>query len=175
MCIIKSKAAFDAFAPQLAVRLWLIGYSRHDVALLTVRQLCELYVRDTYPETPTVALSHSQYVLGGNVKPSNTPLIEKHFPICFVVGCPRSRTTLLRCMLDVHDGLWAPGELHLATFESMAERVEHLRTRLLRHMPVPEAAARFGESIDSFADAWRSTTDTESQRCLAASALPSGS
>lgn len=40
----------------------------------------------------------------------------------FVLNCPRSGSTLLRCMLMGHDALYAPSELHLVGFRSMRER-----------------------------------------------------
>ena len=39
----------------------------------------------------------------------------------FVLNCPRSGSTLLRCMLMGHDALYAPPELHLIGFRSMRQ------------------------------------------------------
>jgi hypothetical protein len=148
--LLDSPARFASFTGQLAFGLRFIGYPLESVARLTVRQLCELFVADTFPEPPIAPLSVAQYALAGSVKSPTTPAPKKDFPICFVLGCPRSGTTLLRSMLNVHDATWAPGELHLAQFESMAERAKNLLPPLLRYMPVPEIAARFGEPVDSF-------------------------
>ncbi len=152
--LIKDTDRFNRFIFQFALKARFIGYPFNDVAFLTVRQLCELYLRDSYPETPSVPLSDDQYELNGNRESKRASVAEKSFPICFVLGCPRSGTTLFRTMLNVHEKLWAPGELHLANFESMAERAINVLP-LLRYMLVPEAASRLGESIASFSKVFR--------------------
>jgi hypothetical protein len=43
-------------------------------------------------------------------------------PTVFILNCPRSGSTLFRCMLMGHPSLYAPPELHLAEFASMRER-----------------------------------------------------
>src|SRR5688500_8494045 len=50
-------------------------------------------------------------------------------PIAFVVGAPRSGTTLLRVMLAGHPRLWSPPEMVIAPFETMAERAAHQNRR----------------------------------------------
>lgn len=50
-------------------------------------------------------------------------------PIAFLLGAPRSGTTLLRVMLAGHPGLFAPPEMVLAPFETMAQRTAHLGRR----------------------------------------------
>ena len=50
-------------------------------------------------------------------------------PIVFVLGVPRSGTTLLRLMLAGHPRLFSPPEMVLAPFETMAERHETLERR----------------------------------------------
>lgn len=47
---------------------------------------------------------------------------EKAPPVVFVLSSPRSGSTLLRTMLAGHPDLFAPPELYLLMFESMAER-----------------------------------------------------
>ena len=152
--LIKDTDRLNRFIFQFALKARFIGYSSNDLAFLTVRQLCELYLRDSYPETPSVPLSDDQYELNGNREPKRVGVAEKDFPICFVLGCPRSGTTLFRTMLNVHEKLWAPGELHLANFESMADRAANVLP-LLRYMLVPEAASRLGQSIASFSKVFR--------------------
>ena len=152
--LIKDTDRFNRFIFQFALEARFKGYSSNDVAFLTVRQLCELYLRDSYPETPSVPLSDDQYELNGNRESKRASVAEKSCPICFVLGCPRSGTTLFRTMLNVHENLWAPGELHLANFESMADRAINVLP-LLRYMLVPEAASRLGESIASFSKVFR--------------------
>ena len=50
-------------------------------------------------------------------------------PIVFVLGVPRSGTTLLRLMLAGHPGLFSPPELVIAIYETMAERHRALEQR----------------------------------------------
>ena len=50
-------------------------------------------------------------------------------PVTFVLGAPRSGTTLLRVMLAGHPQLWSPPEMVLAPFETMAERRAKLEER----------------------------------------------
>jgi hypothetical protein len=50
-------------------------------------------------------------------------------PIAFIVGTPRSGTTLLRVMLAGHPKLFSPPEMVLAPFETMAERSKHMEIR----------------------------------------------
>lgn len=49
--------------------------------------------------------------------------------IAFVLGAPRSGTTLFRVMLAGHPELWSPPEMVLAPFETMAERKALLEQR----------------------------------------------
>ena len=57
-------------------------------------------------------------------------------------------------MLDMHAGLWAPGELHFANFDTMAERASRVKP-VLRYMPIPEGAARCGASSAEFSRTFR--------------------
>lgn len=50
-------------------------------------------------------------------------------PLSFVLGAPRSGTTLLRVMLAGHPGLFVPPEMVIAPFTSMAERRARLTER----------------------------------------------
>ncbi|MCC7536763.1 MAG: sulfotransferase, partial [Deltaproteobacteria bacterium] len=50
-------------------------------------------------------------------------------PIAFVLGAPRSGTTLLRVMLAGHPRLFSPPEMVMAIFETMAEREAHMARR----------------------------------------------
>lgn len=52
-----------------------------------------------------------------------------HPPIAFVLGAPRSGTTLFRVMLAGHPRLWSPPEMILAPFATMAERRAMLEQR----------------------------------------------
>jgi hypothetical protein len=153
--LLADSGSFSRFVGQIAAKLRFIGYPFEDVAFLTVRELCEMYLRDSYPPIPTVPLSDDQYersVAAPRMSLAGSP---KDFPICFILGSPRSGTTLFRAMLNVHPTLWAPGELHLANFETMADRAGNIMPPLLRYMPIPEAAARCGESTASFSRTFR--------------------
>lgn len=50
-------------------------------------------------------------------------------PLCFVVGAPRSGTTLLRVMLAGHPALFSPPEMIIAPFAAMADRKKRLTER----------------------------------------------
>lgn len=54
---------------------------------------------------------------------------ESKRPIVFVLGVPRSGTTLLRVMLAGHPRLFSPPEMLLAPFQTMAERHDVLEQR----------------------------------------------
>jgi hypothetical protein len=153
--LLEGSGSFSHFTGQMAVNLRFVGYSFQDVAFLTVRQFCEMYVEDSFPPIPSVPLMHDQYELSsGRSSRGLTGGSAKDFPICFVLGAPRSGTTLLRAMLNAHTSLWAPGELHLANFSTMADRASHVGP-ILRYMPIPEAAARCGESVAAFSRVFR--------------------
>ena len=124
--LLEDSESFSRFIGQLAVQLRFIGYPLEEVAFLTVRELCEMYLRDSHPKAPEEPLTDDQYTVHASTLRSGLGGAAKDLPICFVLGAPRSGTTLLRVMLDLHSGLWAPGELHLATFETMSDRADNI-------------------------------------------------
>ena len=152
--LLPSRGDFNRFNGQLALKLRFVGYPFEEVALLSVRQLCEMYVRDSFPPVPEEPLSDERYHLSFRRRSPDTASAQKDFPICFVVGAPRSGTTLLRAMLNGHSALWAPGEMHLASFATMEERAHHVAP-FLRYMPIPEMAARCRESVPAFSKHFR--------------------
>lgn len=153
--LIKDKSSFITFIEQFSLRVGCLGYAFNDVVFLTVKQFCELYIGDSYPEIPTTPLSVDQYYFRGKGGLGSSSGKEaQEFPICFVLGCPRSGTTLFRTMLNVHDRVWAPGELTLAHFENMAERAIKVLP-LLRYSIIPEIASRLENSITSFSTTFR--------------------
>jgi hypothetical protein len=54
------------------------------------------------------------------VIPRRTGRVEE--PTVFVLGCPRSGTTIFRCMLMGHPEIYAGPELHLIPFQSLRQR-----------------------------------------------------
>jgi hypothetical protein len=152
--VLLTPSRYAHFNGQMAFNLRFIGYPFDDVAFLSVRQFCEMYVRDSFPPIPSVPLSDEQHKLDFG-RPSRGPAgSARHFPICFVLGSPRSGTTLLRAMLNTHSRLWSPGELHFANFSTMADRAHNVEP-VLRYMPIPECALRCGESVADFGSTFR--------------------
>jgi hypothetical protein len=152
--LLKNPGRYAQFNGQMAYNLRFVGYPFDEVAFLTVRQFCEMYVRDSFPAIPKVRLSDEQYEIDHGRSSRGPAGDPKAFPICFVLGAPRSGTTLLRAMLNVHTRLWAPGELHLANFTTMTDRAHHVAP-VLRYMPIPECASRCGEPIAAFSRTFR--------------------
>ena len=145
---------FGEFTSRITVALRVVPYALEDVAWLTVRQFCEMFVEDSFPAAPSSSLSDRDYEITPErlfTGPAGRP---RTFPICFVLGAPRTGTTLLRAMLDRHSTLWAPGELHLATFATMATRAEALEP-ILRYLPIPELASRCGEPVAAMGETFR--------------------
>lgn len=153
--LLTSRGLFDRFNGQIAYTLRFVGYPFEEVAFLTVGQLCEMYVRDSFPEAPSTPLSNDQYELDIGPFSRGPAGARRDFPICFVLGAPRSGTTLFRAMLNLHAGLWAPGELHLAHFATMADRARNVGP-VLRYMPIPEIAARLGAPVAACSRTFRS-------------------
>jgi hypothetical protein len=78
--------------------------------------------------TPRTLARHlARRMVSGTESPVRPPIIpfrsdKVKEPTVFVLNCPRSGSTLFRCMLMGHPSLYAPPELHLAEFRSMRER-----------------------------------------------------
>jgi hypothetical protein len=58
------------------------------------------------------------------VLPRTTGKIQE--PTVFLLGCPRSGTTILRCMLMGHSEIYAGPELHMMQFDSLLQREREL-------------------------------------------------
>lgn len=111
---------------------WIRRFALREALLPWVREQTGLAT--FYPDeldassTPrTVAKHLAQRVLSGCEPSTRPPVIpfrkEKvKDPTVFILTCPRSGSTLLRCMLMGHPSVYAPPELHLAEFDSMRER-----------------------------------------------------
>lgn len=143
--------AFWPFIARFAVEGRFSGYRREDLAGLTLQQVCEKYVDESFPEPPTVPLDDAAYALGPQSTTQPPATEPSDFPIAFVLGSGRSGTTLFRVMLDAHPTVWAPGELHLAQYADMAQRAQEI-VPVLRRMIVPDVAARLGESEEAFGE-----------------------
>lgn len=79
---------------------------------------------NTRPVTLVRALLHKgvgndALIKVNDSRPSSAPL---HEPTIFVLGCPRSGTTLLRTMLMGHPEIFAGPELYLIQYHSMLQR-----------------------------------------------------
>lgn len=146
--------AVSEFSGRIVVKLKFVGYAFEEIALLTVRQFCEMFVADSFPGVPVAPLSNGQYDITPGRLNAGLSGGRGDFPLCFVLGAPRSGTTLLRAMLNVHSRLWAPGELHLASYANMATRAADVGP-ILRYMPIPELAARCGTSVEAAASTFR--------------------
>ena len=78
--------------------------------------------------TPRTLARHlARRMVSGTESPVRPPIIpfrsdKVKEPTVFVLNCPRSGSTLFRCMLMGHPSLYAPPELHLAEFRRMRER-----------------------------------------------------
>ena len=152
--LVEAGGGFIRFINRFSNKTGCLGYAFNDVAFLTVRQFCESYIEDSYPEIPNLPLSEEQYKFRGRGGFGAGDGAVLEFPICFVLGCPRSGTTLLRTMLNVHDQVWAPGELNLAHYASVADRARMILPTM-RYSIIPECASRFGESTSSFSKTLR--------------------
>lgn len=78
--------------------------------------------------TPRSLARHlAERTRAGSDLPVRPPVVPYHEgrikePTVFVLACPRSGSTLFRCMLMGHPLLYAPPELHLAQFRGLRER-----------------------------------------------------
>jgi len=78
--------------------------------------------------TPRSIAAHlAERLASGSERPARLPLIPRKTgkieePTVFVLGCPRSGTTIFRCMLMGHPGIYAGPELHMMQFDSLLQR-----------------------------------------------------
>lgn len=61
--------------------------------------------------------------------------------LCFLLGSPRSGTTLSSILLDCTDGITSPPELYLATYDRMGERKEMLEQTIYKSVSTGLAQA----------------------------------
>lgn len=140
---------FGDFIQRFAIATVCIGYEPHDIEGLSVEAFAQRYVIDSFPLPPEHSLADNQYQLI-DVKEMDVKVSTiLDMPIVFVLGCPRSGTTLFRAMLNSHQGIWAPGELHLAHFENMADRARDLPP-VIKFASNPELAQRLKQTKSDF-------------------------
>jgi amino acid adenylation domain-containing protein len=70
-----------------------------------------------------------RFTLAPSPPPSERAAVEKNPPAVFLLSAPRSGSTLLRVMLGGHPGLFAPPELELLSFHTLADRRRAFRGR----------------------------------------------
>jgi hypothetical protein len=111
---------------------WMRRFALHEALVAWVRKNTGLAT--FYPDeldvasTPRTLARHlARRMASGTECPVRPPIIpfrsdKVKEPTVFVLNCPRSGSTLFRCMLMGHPSLYAPPELHLAEFRSMRER-----------------------------------------------------
>ena len=81
-------------------------------------------------------------------RPATNRSAERLPSVVFVLSSPRSGSTLLRVMLAGHSRLFAPPELHLLQFESMAERRNGLQGSYLEEGLQRAVMAIAGDTAD---------------------------
>lgn len=111
---------------------WIRRFALRETLLPWVRENTGL--ASFYPDeldvasTPRTLARHlAKRIASGAESPIRPPIIpfcsnRVKEPTVFILNCPRSGSTLFRCMLMGHPSLYAPPELHLAEFRSMRER-----------------------------------------------------
>jgi hypothetical protein len=86
---------------------------------------------DAHSTPRSVATHLSRRLVSGRERPIRPPVLPRKTgrieePTVFVLGCPRSGTTLFRCMLMGHSQIYAGPELHMMQFESLLKRERRL-------------------------------------------------
>lgn len=111
---------------------WIRRFALHEALLPWVRANTGLAT--FYPDeldvasTPRTLARHlAERIASRTESPIRPPIIPFRGgmvkePTVFILNCPRSGSTLFRCMLMGHPSLYAPPELHLAEFAGMRER-----------------------------------------------------
>jgi len=147
---------FSQFASRFGVTLGAIPSTPNDGAFLSIEDFAREYLQDSFPRIPSVPIREEHWHWKETARRPPTEVEPRNYPICFVLAPARSGTTIFRAMLNVHDGLWAPGEMHFAQFETMGHRATDIAPPLLRYLPIPEIATRLDEPSSVTARRFRS-------------------
>ncbi len=81
--------------------------------------------------------------------------------LCFLLGSPRSGTTLSSILLDYTDGITCPPELYLATFDSMGQRKDMLERTIYKSLGIGLAQALSRADRTSLVSAYAKMKDAE--------------
>lgn len=94
-------------------------------------------------------------------EPEAVPVGDK--TLCFLLGSPRSGTTLSSILLDYTDGITCPPELYLATFDSMGQRKDMMDQTIYKSLQMGLAQALSKVDRISLVSAYARMKDAERQ------------
>lgn len=122
------KALADALLPQLHDKLGLWLMPEELVGLKSLRELARYIASEVH--VPMPAAGYTDPLAGGSWV-FRTPAPYSHrsrkgHSAVFLLGPPRSGTTLLRAMLTGHPALFSPPELNLLPFDTLAAKRQEL-------------------------------------------------
>lgn len=83
--------------------------------------------------------------------------------LCFLLGSPRSGTTLSSILLDCTDGITSPPELYLATYDTMGQRKDMLERTIYKSLAIGLAQALSRADRTSLVAAYAKMKDAERQ------------
>lgn len=83
--------------------------------------------------------------------------------LCFLLGSPRSGTTLSSILLDLTDGITSPPELYLATYDTMGQRKDMLERTLYKSVAIGLAQAFSRADRTSLVAGYAKMKDAERQ------------
>jgi hypothetical protein len=83
--------------------------------------------------------------------------------LCFLLGSPRSGTTLSSILLDYTDGITSPPELYLATFDRMGQRKDMLERTIYKSLGIGLAQALSRADRTSLVAGYAKMKDAERQ------------
>jgi hypothetical protein len=83
--------------------------------------------------------------------------------LCFLLGSPRSGTTLSSILLDYTDGITSPPELYLATYDTLSQRKDMLEQTIYKSVRIGLAQALARADRTSLTAAYAKMKDAERQ------------